>query len=98
MNTVLQSDLRVESTHPALAGHFPGHPVVPGVVLLERVAAAWKAARGARVGKLEAKFMQPLLPRQDASIELQEDGARARFSVTRADGVVLARGTLEIAP
>lgn len=99
MNAVAKSALRIESTHPALAGHFPGNPVVPGVVLLQRVASAWQAARGARIGKLDAKFMQPLLPDQDATIELREDedGAHARFSIVHADGTVLACGTLEAA-
>ncbi|MGH8146061.1 MAG: hydroxymyristoyl-ACP dehydratase [Rhodanobacteraceae bacterium] len=95
MNAIAKSALRIELTHPALAGHFPGNPVVPGVVLLQRVASAWQVARGARIGKLDAKFMQPLLPEQDATIELHEDGAHARFSIVRADGTVLARGTLE---
>jgi 3-hydroxyacyl-[acyl-carrier-protein] dehydratase len=27
--------LRIEPDHPALAGHFPGSPIVPGVVLLD---------------------------------------------------------------
>ena len=26
---------RVEADHPALEGHFPGRPIVPGVVLLD---------------------------------------------------------------
>jgi 3-hydroxymyristoyl/3-hydroxydecanoyl-(acyl carrier protein) dehydratase len=27
----------VGSEHPALPGHFPGHPIVPGVLVLDRV-------------------------------------------------------------
>lgn len=98
MNAHHRATLRIDAAHPALAGHFPGNPVVPGVLLLERVAAAWKAWRGARVGQLDAKFMQPLLPDEDAVIELREDAAGVRFCVTRADGATLARGTLEAMP
>jgi hypothetical protein len=38
-----------------------------------------------------------LLPDQEAAIELHMEGARVRFSVTRADGVALARGTFQSA-
>lgn len=94
MNGHHQAALRIAASHPALAGHFPGNPVVPGVVLLERVAAAWKAWRGARVGKVDAKFMRPLLPDEDAVIELHESASGVRFSVARTDGTLLARGSL----
>lgn len=94
MNGTFQAALRIEAGHPALPGHFPGQPVVPGVVLLERVAAALRDWRGDRVGKLDAKFLQPLLPDEEAAIELREEGMGMRFSVTRADGATLARGTL----
>ena len=36
----------VPHDHPSLPGHFPGRPVVPGVVLLDRVLAAIEAAHG----------------------------------------------------
>lgn len=89
--------LRIDATHPALAGHFPGDPVVPGVVLVERVAAAWKAWRGGIVGKFDARFRQPLRPDEDAAIELHGDATRIRFAVTRGDGSVLAQGHMEVA-
>ncbi len=76
-----------------MAGHFPGHPVVPGVVVLERVAAAMRMWRHLGVEKLDAKFVQPLLPGEDAVIELRANGARTCFTVARADGAVLARGS-----
>jgi 3-hydroxymyristoyl/3-hydroxydecanoyl-(acyl carrier protein) dehydratase len=89
--------LRIDAAHPALAGHFPGDPVVPGVVVLERVAAALRAWRGERVEKLDAKFLQPLRPDEDALIELHAESTRVRFTVVRADGVALARGALRAA-
>jgi 3-hydroxymyristoyl/3-hydroxydecanoyl-(acyl carrier protein) dehydratase len=89
--------LRIDAAHPALAGHFPGHPVVPGVVVLERVVAALRAWRGGRVEKLEVKFLQPLLPGEDAVIELHAESTHVGFTVTRADGVALARGALQAA-
>jgi 3-hydroxymyristoyl/3-hydroxydecanoyl-(acyl carrier protein) dehydratase len=97
MNDSFQSALRVDPSHPALTGHFPGNPIVPGVVLLERVAAALRAWRGERIEKLDAKFVQPLLPGEDAMIELRADAGRIRFAVRRVDGVPLARGTLHAA-
>jgi 3-hydroxymyristoyl/3-hydroxydecanoyl-(acyl carrier protein) dehydratase len=97
MNDSFQAALRVDPSHPALTGHFPGNPIVPGVVLLERVAAALRAWRGERIEKLDAKFVQPLLPGEDAMIELRADAGRIRFAVRRVDGVPLARGTLHAA-
>jgi 3-hydroxymyristoyl/3-hydroxydecanoyl-(acyl carrier protein) dehydratase len=97
MNDLFQAALRVDPSHPALTGHFPGNPIVPGVVLLERVAAALRAWRGERIEKLDAKFVQPLLPGEDAMIELRADAGRIRFAVRCVDGVPLARGTLHAA-
>ena len=97
MNDSFQAALRVDPSHPALTGHFPGNPIVPGVVLLERVAAALRAWRGERIEKLDAKFVQPLLPGEDAMIELRADAGRILFAVRRVDGVPLARGTLHAA-
>lgn len=94
MTTIYSVPLLIGPEHPAMPGHFPGHPLVPGVVLLERVTAAWKAWRGVPVGSLDAKFVQALRPDENAVIELYDQGKRVRFEVTRTDGRVLARGTL----
>lgn len=89
---------RVPADHPSLPGHFPGQPVVPGVLILDEVAARACEALGgglrpARVPQV--KFVAPLLPEQEASIELDLDAAarRARFRVTR-DGRLLVAGEL----
>lgn len=97
MNAMHAVPLRIAPDHPALPGHFPGSPLVPGVVLLERVAAAWKGWRGATVGNLDAKFLQPLRPGEDATITLRGKGVRVCFEVKGADGRTLARGTLAAA-
>lgn len=82
--------------HPSLPGHFPGHPLVPGVMLLEQVALALRAWRGQRLARVvDAKFVAPLLPAEAAVVRLTQAAAeRIRFEIFRAD-TLLARGTIE---
>lgn len=78
------ADWAVPADHPALPGHFPGHPVVPGVVILERVVSQWESVPGhAPVAGLDAvKFRRPLLPEQTARIRFQPPrDARVKFEV-----------------
>jgi len=87
--------IRVAAAHPALPGHFPGHPVVPGVVLLDHVAAALERWRGQSIaGLAQVKFLRPLLPDQDAQLVLTDDGKALRFSIVRA-GVPIVSGSIE---
>ena len=96
-----EQSLCVDAGHPALPGHFPGHPMVPGVILLEQVAQALRAWRGQRLARVvEAKFMASLLPDEAATVHLKEmDAARSRFRFEiRRDDSLLARGLVEGAP
>jgi 3-hydroxymyristoyl/3-hydroxydecanoyl-(acyl carrier protein) dehydratase len=88
--------LCIDASHPALPGHFPGHPLVPGVLLLEQVALALRAWRGQQLVRvLEAKFVAPLLPDEAAMLHLTEtDRAQVCFEIRR-DGSLLARGLVE---
>jgi 3-hydroxyacyl-[acyl-carrier-protein] dehydratase len=104
---IYEQTLCIDAGHPALPGHFPGDPLVPGVIMLERVALAMRAWRGQRLARvLEAKFMAPLLPAQTAVLRLTEavpggsnlanPKVRIRFEIRRDDSL-LARGLVEAA-
>ena len=87
----------VPATHPALPGHFPGRPVVPGVVLLDQVAALIERACAAPIGSLpQVKFLRPLLPGQEAELSIEDDGKRVHFRILH-DTAVIATGTVELA-
>lgn len=79
-------EFRIAADHPSLPGHFPGRPVVPGVVLLDRVLQAIEAT-GAAPGPLrlpQVKFLRPLLPEQEARIEWDPAAPGAwRFRILR---------------
>jgi 3-hydroxyacyl-[acyl-carrier-protein] dehydratase len=89
-----QTRFRIDNDHPALPGHFPQRPVIPGVVLLDRVAAALAQWRGQRIAALpQVKFLAPLLPEQDAELSLHDDGKSIRFDISHgtvsvASGIV----------
>lgn len=77
--------LTIASDHPALAGHFPGMPVVPGVVLLDEALYAIGLAIGAdlsacRIGSV--KFQSPVLPGQTVDVLHESgDGGTIRFTL-----------------
>jgi len=84
--------------HPALSGHFPGNPVVPGVVVLDRVISAAEVwlGRSLHVRRLaQAKFLTPLRPGEAARINLALDGTMLAFSVSR-DNATIAKGSLQL--
>jgi len=63
----------VPATHPSLPGHFPGNPIVPGVVILDEIMNAvtlWQSELEI-LGINSVKFMSPLLPDEIFSIQLQ---------------------------
>jgi len=94
-----EATLRIASGHPALAGHFPGRPIVPGVVLIDcvlREAEHWLGRSLGVTALPQAKFTAPLLPQEPAHLQLQLDGSELRFRIARAE-TLIAQGTLRLA-
>lgn len=74
MNATREIQLHIAFDHPALAGHFPGNPIIPGVVLLDEALFAIDAATGcAHRGIAWAKFLRPVLPGQALTIRFGSD-------------------------
>ena len=101
----IQLTLQIPVDHPSFAGHFPGQPIVPGVVLLDEVMQA--AARrlpgwdhASKVGMVipVCKFLQPVLPGATLDLALSP-GTRPdalNFKLQQA-GQTVASGSLRLA-
>jgi len=95
----LALELCVPPDHPALPGHFPGAPVVPGVLLLDLLLDAAERALGRALEPRaleQVKFLAPLLPAQAARALVELEGTRLRFRIEHA-GQALASGLMELA-
>lgn len=98
MSEQYQATFVVPPDHPSLPGHFPGTPVVPGVVVLDHVLQAsqqWQGRRLSARGLKQVKFHSPLLPGQRADVSLEIDATALTFRVTRDDQPV-AQGTFTL--
>jgi predicted LPLAT superfamily acyltransferase len=83
--------LTIAAEHPAFAGHFPGTPILPGVVLLDEMLHAL-GPRQWRIGS--AKLLKPVVPGEALQIEHEPlPNGSVRFSITSA-GALVATGTL----
>jgi 3-hydroxyacyl-[acyl-carrier-protein] dehydratase len=87
--------LTIEAGHPALAGHFPGVPVLPGVVLLDEMVRVARGATGARHWRIAAaKFVRPVYAGDTLTLgQEQLPNGSIRFSILRA-GEPVARALL----
>lgn len=93
-----RATLYIPESHPALPGHFPGRPIVPGVVLLDQVVALAETwlHRPMRVASIrQVKFLAPLLPREEAIAELALDEAELRFTIKRG-AELITQGALKV--
>jgi 3-hydroxyacyl-[acyl-carrier-protein] dehydratase len=95
----IEARVLVAANHPSLPGHFPGQPVVPGVLLLERLVEAAEQAIGAPLrvtGLPQVKFVAPLLPDEEALAVMEWAPNSLRFRVERA-GQMIAQGAFQLA-
>jgi 3-hydroxymyristoyl/3-hydroxydecanoyl-(acyl carrier protein) dehydratase len=93
---MITTTFQIDASHPSLPGHFPGNPIVPGVVLLDRVAAEVERHLKSRLRKLpQVKFMRALKPEERACVAIDYAAPNGRFVITRGDDVV-AKGTFEV--
>ena len=90
--------LSIESNHSVFTGHFPGRPIVPGVLLLDQTqriveSKTWLALAGLPA----AKFLAPALPGDMLELEYEVAESVVRFEI-RCGVRRIAQGRFLIAP
>lgn len=94
-----ENGLAVPLNHPALPGHFPGNPIVPGVLILSYVTAEIRRQLPHSVlGPLLAmRFHSPLRPDRRFTVRVESRGARVHVEVRESadsgvSGTLIATG------
>lgn len=81
--------LPIAADHPAYAGHFPGQPILPGVVLLDEAlhALATRLGRQDTAWQLKSvKFHSPVQPGESLTLHSAESPAGGfRFEIRCLD-------------
>lgn len=92
--------LQIPADHPAYAGHFPGRPILPGVVLLDTALHALAMQQGlpTAMGQVKsAKFLRPVQPGEALVLHASETAAGGfRFDIRCGERSV-ASGAIEFA-
>ncbi len=102
---------QVTMNEPVFGGHFPGHPIMPGVLIIEALAQVGAVAllsqpqhRGkiAYFARIDgARFRKPVTPGDSLRLEVTLDKMRGPVGkgkgVANVDGVVVAEGEFTFA-
>jgi 3-hydroxyacyl-[acyl-carrier-protein] dehydratase len=95
MSTV--TTLVISPQHPAFSGHFPGTPILPGVVLLDEAVRTVEMATPLLHGCWQiasAKFLKPVQPGETLTLEHEQlPNGCTRFAI-RSGGQPVATGML----
>ena len=89
--------LAISKDHPALPGHFPGHPVVPGVVVLDEVIETLGEQYGQRLvvtGLPSVKLSSPLLPEELLTITIEPEDSETAAFTCRVGNRLVASGSI----
>jgi 3-hydroxyacyl-[acyl-carrier-protein] dehydratase len=84
--------LKAPLAHPSYSGHFPGQPVLPGVLLLDLVVAT--LGRGAPRLLDQVKFHRAVRPGESFVLRISGSGPKVGFRCLHADSSVIAEGSL----
>lgn len=93
----MQAAWIVPADHPAFAGHFPGRPIVPGVLLVDRailIASGFLNRPAARLRLGSAKFLSPVGPGEALHFSFRPTASGALEFGIRAAGREVAAGSI----
>ncbi|HKE62004.1 MAG TPA: hypothetical protein VKB33_06010 [Nitrospira sp.] len=90
--------LAISKAHPALPGHFPGHPVVPGVLVLDEVIETLKEQHSQKMvvitGLPSVKLSSPLFPEEQLTISVEQEDLETVAFTCRVGSRLVASGSL----
>jgi 3-hydroxyacyl-[acyl-carrier-protein] dehydratase len=100
----IRVDAQVPQESTIFEGHFPGHPLMPGVLLIEAMAqtSGWLVIAATRFERMpflaavkEAKFRSFVVPGQLLSITAKLLHEGSGFAVTRASVTIAGKATCD---
>jgi 3-hydroxymyristoyl/3-hydroxydecanoyl-(acyl carrier protein) dehydratase len=85
----MSATLHIPAGHPAFEGHFPGTPLLPGVVLLDEMLRVVLDSGGQGWTIAAAKFLQPVRPGETLTFEHERlASGGVRFTIRSGERAV----------
>ncbi|MDZ7805010.1 hypothetical protein [Thiohalophilus sp.] len=96
---MINSSFEVPGNHPCLEGHFPGRPIVPGVVALDLMSEGLLRELGDAYicGFSQIKFHAPIFPEQKVITQFVRKKDSLYDFTCEVDGIRVISGKIRLA-